>query len=197
MPKIVDYAERRRQIAKKATSVFAQEGFRDANLSRIAELCGFGRTTIYKYFKDKDEIFLFVLDGIFARLDAEAAAIVEDGTRGAIAKLEALLGAMMRDSIDDRDSMLIVLDLILDLRREETAWTDDVRGRIVRLQAYYERVLREGLDSGELSPCDPAALASVIFAILESFVLQHSLFGVLAQESVLEAARLLIEGLRA
>lgn len=197
MPKIVDYEARRREIAAKAVSVFVHEGFHDANLSKIAELCGFGRTTIYKYFKDKDELFLFVLDGIFARLDAEAAAIAADGSTGAVGKLDALLSSMLRDSIDDRDSMLIVLDLILSIRRETTPWTDGVRGRLAGLQSYYERALREGASSGELKPCDASALASVLFSILEAFVLQHSLFGALSQEKVLEAARLLLVGLKA
>jgi AcrR family transcriptional regulator len=196
MPKIVDYERRRREIAEKAVPVFAEDGFHDTNLSKIAGLCGFGRTTIYKYFKDKDEIFLFVLADIFERLETAAAAIVVDHSRDAIDRLEGLLESMVRDSIEDRNRMLIVLDLILRLKRDEGAFSSETRERLVGLRAYYERVLTEGMASGEIREGDPAALASVLFSIVESFVLQRSLFDSLSFDKSLEATRLFIEGLR-
>lgn len=197
MPKIVDYERRRQEIADKAVPVFAKDGFHDTNLSKIAELCGFGRTTIYKYFKSKDEIFVFVLDGIFRRFEDEAEAIVVDEAKDAAAKLTALVGGMVRESVDERDRMLIVIDLILRLRRDEIAVATGIRERLVRLRAYYERVLAAGMASGELRHGDPAALASVLFSLVESFVLQHSLFENLSHEKAMEATRLLLEGLKA
>jgi len=195
MPKIVDYEQRRREIAAKAIPVFAKDGFHDANLSKIAELCGFGRTTIYKYFKDKDEIFLFVLDGIFDSFERTAEAAAKSGT--AVERLSSLLGGMVRGSLDDRDRMLIVLDLLLKLRRDETGYASGIRDRIAKLKSYLERALAEGMASGELRQGDPTALAHVLFSIVESFVLQHSLFESFSYDMAMEATRLLLEGLAA
>ncbi len=197
MPKIVDYDQRRREIAAKAVPVFAEDGFHDANLSRIAALCGFGRTTIYKYFKDKDEIFVFVLDGIFDRLEAEAEAVVGDGSLDAVAKLSALIKAMVRDSIEDRDRMLIVLDLLLRLKRDEAAFAAGTKDRLARLKGYYERVIARGMELGEIRRGDPGALAFVLFSLAESFVLRHSLSGEFSFAGAMEASGLLLEGLRA
>ena len=193
MPKIVDYEQRRREIAEKAIPVFAKDGFHDANLSKIAELCGFGRTTIYKYFKDKDEIFLFVLDGIFDSFERAAEAAAKNGT--AIERLSSLLGGMVRGSLDDRDRMLIVLDLLLKLRRDETGYAKGIRDRIAKLKSYLERALAEGMASGELRQGDPTALAHVLFSLVESFVLQHSLFESFSYDMAMEATRLRLEGL--
>jgi AcrR family transcriptional regulator len=193
MPKIVDYDRRRREIAQKAIPVFAKNGFHDANLSNIAELCGFGRTTIYKYFKDKDEIFLFVLDGIFDRLESGAATALDRGS--AVERLATLLDVMVRDSIDDRDRMLIVLDLILRLKRDDSGYADGIRQRLVKLKSYFERVIGEGMASGELRQGDPTALAYVLFSLVESFVLQHSLYESFSYAKAMEATGLLLEGL--
>jgi len=197
MPKIVDYKRRRIEIAAKAVPVFAQDGFHDANLSKIAELCGFGRTTIYKYFKDKDEIFLFVLDGIFDRLDSAAESVLADAAMSPADKVEALLDSMLRDSLEDRNRMLIVLDLLLRLRRDEPGLAAGIRGRLVKLQGYYATVLRQGMESGQLRKGDASSLAFVLFSLVESFVLQYSLFDTFSYEKAMSATRCLLEGLRA
>jgi len=197
MPKIVDFDGRRREIADKAMPVFAKEGFHDANLSKIAELCGFGRTTIYKYFKSKDDIFAYVLEGIFERLDAEAATILGGDSSDAVAKLSALMGSMVRDSRDDRNRMLILIDLILRLRREEISVASGVRERLATLEAYFERVLAAGMASGELRQCDPAALAAAIFSLVESFVLQYALSDTFSYAEAMKAADHLLRGLEA
>ena len=57
MPKIVDYEEKKQEIIEKAKEVFAKRGYYNTNLSDISKSCGMGRTTIYQYFKNKDEIF--------------------------------------------------------------------------------------------------------------------------------------------
>lgn len=57
MPKIVDYESKKQEIIETARIVFAKRGYHNTNLSHISERCGMGRTTLYQYFSNKDEIF--------------------------------------------------------------------------------------------------------------------------------------------
>ncbi len=195
MPKIVDYEARRREIAAKAVSVFVQDGIGDANLSRIAELCGFGRTTIYKYFKNKDEIFLFALEEIFVKVETETRALVLDPNLGAADKLIGLLEILVRASVDDKERMILVMDLILD--RKPTGLESETRARTMALRNVFEQVLNEGMRKGELKEIKAGPMAFTLFSLVEAFVIQSSLFSTLSYGDAMEATRILLGSLRA
>lgn len=61
MPKIVDYEERKQEIAKIAKEVFLRKGYNKTKLSDIALKYGVARTTLYEYFKNKDDIFYYTM----------------------------------------------------------------------------------------------------------------------------------------
>lgn len=61
MPKIIDYDEKRLEIASDAIEVFSQKGYYNTNLKDIAKAAGMGRTSLYKYFRNKDEIYYYIV----------------------------------------------------------------------------------------------------------------------------------------
>ena len=68
MPKKIDHEERKVIILKKALEIFARDGYRDSNLSSIAEECGLSRPTLYQYFKDKKEIYYYAVKLITGKM---------------------------------------------------------------------------------------------------------------------------------
>jgi AcrR family transcriptional regulator len=54
-------AERREQIIRTATDVFATEGFEGAALKHVAELVGVKEATLFHYFRGKQELLTAVL----------------------------------------------------------------------------------------------------------------------------------------
>ncbi|SDP23704.1 transcriptional regulator, TetR family [Arthrobacter sp. ok909] len=54
-------AERREQIVRTATDVFATEGFEGTALKRVAELVGVKEATLFHYFTGKQELLTAVL----------------------------------------------------------------------------------------------------------------------------------------
>jgi AcrR family transcriptional regulator len=60
MPKIVDKEQRRREIALAALNLFAEEGF-TAPVSRIAEVVGLSKGSLYVYFDSREELILTAL----------------------------------------------------------------------------------------------------------------------------------------
>jgi len=53
---------RQKQILDVATEVFSKEGFARTQVDEIANLAGLGKGTVYRYFKDKKNLFLSVVD---------------------------------------------------------------------------------------------------------------------------------------
>ncbi len=195
MPKIVDYELRRKEIAAQAVSVFVKYGLAESNLTKVAALCGFGRTTIYKYFKNKEEIFLFALEEIFARVEGAVAKVAGDRGLSAVDKLSGLLEVFVRASLEDKERMTLVMDLILDRHAEglEVA----TRERVMRLRGVFEHILREGSASGDLKDVKSGPMAFALFSLVEAYVIQNSLFTGYSYSDAMEATRILLDGLRA
>ena len=68
VPKIVDKEERMQMILSKALEVFAKVGYRESNLSLIAEACCLSRPTVYQYFSDKKEIYYYAVKNVTSRM---------------------------------------------------------------------------------------------------------------------------------
>lgn len=54
--------ERRNRILTIAQEVFAEHGFRSADVKTIAERAGVGKATIYKFFDSKDALLLTIVE---------------------------------------------------------------------------------------------------------------------------------------
>ena len=65
-------AERRRQqtreyLLQAAAQVFAERGFHAATLDEVAAAAGFTKGAVYSNFKNKDDLFLALLEDAYAR----------------------------------------------------------------------------------------------------------------------------------
>jgi AcrR family transcriptional regulator len=69
MPKIVDHARRRDEIAHVACEVVAEFGFEQATVARIAQAAGYTTGMVAHYFDSKQEIILAALRLILMRIE--------------------------------------------------------------------------------------------------------------------------------
>ncbi|MFL6160452.1 MAG: TetR/AcrR family transcriptional regulator [Marmoricola sp.] len=75
-------AERRAQIVAVGSEVFIENGYQGTSLEDIAGSAGVTRPLIYRYFRDKDELYLEILRSARAELDDALVSAVAavDGT---------------------------------------------------------------------------------------------------------------------
>lgn len=64
--------ERRARILSAAREIFAEEGFRTAEVKTIAERAGVGKATIYKFFQSKEELLMVIVEEDLAQLRDQA-----------------------------------------------------------------------------------------------------------------------------
>jgi AcrR family transcriptional regulator len=197
MPKIVDYDERRREIAEKAVSVMVRDGIQEASLGKVADLCGVGRTTLYQYFRNIEEVVVFTLEEVFGRLDRDTAAVYDDPSLGAADKLLRLMEYLERVAVLDKTKMVLVLDFLLHPNRETPGVAFDVQAHVRKLRAGLRRALEEGVLSGEFKPIDPESMAFTLFSFIEAATVHSALYDNISLELTLRDIRILLEGLRA
>ncbi|UAW99758.1 TetR/AcrR family transcriptional regulator [Halopseudomonas nanhaiensis] len=69
--------QRREDILVAAGKVFAEQGFRCAEVQQIADLAGIGKGTIYRFYATKDELFKAAVDAAMQRLTGRVDASIE------------------------------------------------------------------------------------------------------------------------
>ena len=69
MPKLVDHAQRRDEIALAACQAIAQRGYTQATVERIARAAGYTTGMVAHYFDSKQEIILAALRLMLRRMD--------------------------------------------------------------------------------------------------------------------------------
>jgi len=152
MPKIVDAAQQRRQIRSAARRAFARRGVRGTGLEHVAQAAGMGRSSLYHYYADKDEL---LRDLVNDALDGERALFLAclRGEGSPVERVQRLLSALLAsfDEWSDLGRMLF------DFRLHDTA---RFRRFFRDMRAELAGVLREGQARGEISRDLDAELAA-------------------------------------
>src|SRR5574344_2599952 len=78
MAVVVEHEKRRSEILSKALDLFVEEGYEDVTFQKIADRCGITRTTLYIYFKNKREIFLWSIKQLTQGIELELLSLIEN-----------------------------------------------------------------------------------------------------------------------
>jgi AcrR family transcriptional regulator len=196
MPKIVDFAARRRAIAETAAGLFILEGYHTCSLAGISRACGLGRTNFYKHFRDKEDILHFLLDAFLAPLEELAACTLsaEEGRPGE--RLPSLLEALLARILEGGPSSAFIVGFLLDPANTRLSCVAEALRRELGIQASIALLIERAMAEGEFEGCAPGALAWALVSLLEGAAIRGLLFGDLDREGFSQSIRLLERGLR-
>ncbi len=94
-PKDESLPERRReQILEAATTVFAQDGYPNADIQVMADRLQISKGTVYRYFPSKQELFFAAVDRGLRRLH-EAVTAAGDAATDPLDRMAAAIGAYL------------------------------------------------------------------------------------------------------
>jgi AcrR family transcriptional regulator len=186
-------AERRRQQTREyllhaAAQVFAERGFHEATIDEVASAAGFTKGAVYSNFKNKEDLFLALLEDAYAK---DTAAIKE--TLGASdVPPEARLGdfvQMMRSEMEDVPSLgALYLEFHLYALRNPSA-----RERMNELERADVRAIAEIIEGErtqrEIEIDEPVErTARIIVALFRGISMMRTSDPEMAGEDLLEGA---------
>ena len=158
--------ELRQAILQAAGQLFVEQGYERFSLRQVAELIGYSATTIYLYFKDKDDLLFAVVDEGFERFGqqlAAAAACADDPI--------ARLGAIGRAYIDFGLSNPVHYQLMF-MQRADFLIGHRPGEQHTRIDGF--RVLQDSvryaIDAGALRPGDAEAYSDALWALVHGLV---------------------------
>jgi AcrR family transcriptional regulator len=165
-------AQRRADILCAAIEVFAAKGFHNAGIADIARLLDIGHGTIYRYYKNKRDIF----NAILAQLLADMAEVVQqeppltNSLAEYQAQLERIADHMMR--IFNRDPRLAKIAFYEALSVEGEV-RNSVEHFIAIFAQFTEQYMKNGVDKGFLrANMDQAIAAKLITSMMMEAVKQ-------------------------
>jgi len=163
-------AQVRQQVLTAAQVLFARDGYKMTSLGSIAAEVGIGRTTLYEYFTDKEDLVATLVEETLPN-------VIEDVVRAARSedRIERFVGLAV--GMVDFISQDPVLGLLL--HTEVPKMSDKAQQRVAvahrGLSAEFGAVYRAGVEAGVLKPLPPR------------------LVGRFAQDIIMSAARAVIE----
>jgi AcrR family transcriptional regulator len=164
--------ERREAIFKAALQIFARKGLAAARISDIAAAAGLSYGLVYHYFRDKEELFVeLVQRAVGGGLTLTQAALDADGPP--LERLHALCEEMVEGIRDDPEYTLVVIQAIA-----QESLPEATRGQIARLsQQTYDNVtalIRQCQAAGQVVDGDPHELTELYFAVIQGLALSRS-----------------------
>jgi len=183
-----------KSILESARRLFARFGLKKTTMDDIAQQAGVGKATIYYYFRDKEEVFLKVIqkeaDELLVRLE-QAIAEYENP--------ELKLKAMILERAVALAELVNLrwLNTVGDALRYQELAKERLR-LSQKEQKLLEQILREGKEQGLFSVEDPNFTARSLSEIISA--IEQNLESLSPQEvkSRLEASlRLILDGIRA
>ncbi len=197
MPKIIDFEKKQQEIVDKALNVFIERGYHNTNLAHIAKACGMGRTTLYQYFKNKDEIFIYVANHLFEALENDCKSIIENCDLSFFEKISKIISLLALQCQIERNKMLMMVEMWLLSKRENPKLVNKIEERITVLRQIFEVLLRKGIKAKEFKDMNTKAMAFTISTLVESFVLQASFAKDIPYQEHLINIYMLLDGLQA
>lgn len=129
MPKVVDIEEIKKQIILGSYNVLIRKGFYNLNIKDISKECGINRTTIYYYFKSKEEIFEKTIYYIIDKIEADIKNIIQQSNKTPLERIKHL-NYLWEKEFKNTNIILILMDLWLSIKREESEMFDRIKERI-------------------------------------------------------------------
>jgi AcrR family transcriptional regulator len=142
--------EKRQAILEQAIRTFAELGFRGTDVQAIADRAGVGKGTVYRYFHSKEDLFWAATFKVVKLLEKNIFGAMED-VEGACAKIRAAAIAYAR-FFETNPQYLEVF--VQDRAEFRGAAPESHREYQQQMIQRMEKVLLQGIETGELRPLD-------------------------------------------
>ena len=197
MPKGIPLTEeeldrRRHEIFAKTVNLFIEKGFRETSMREIAEAAEMGKSSLYDYFKTKDEILLWAIEDEILDLTAAVQKIVAQP----IPAIERLQQVMQRHLEYLLSSKEFYLKLSFEVQRLAMESQQRIQVKRHTYQDLIRQLIDEGIQEGAFRPIDSLLATRLLITALTPTVFTSRPTGT-PQEMLYTAFDIIMKGIQA
>ena len=167
---VVEHEKRRKKILEKVINVFVKEGFENTTFQKIADHCGITRTTLYIYFRNKNEIFNYSIKLLLTKVEEDIKSIRSDSSLNNIEKITKVLLNIFTHLEKNRRLLSVILDYLLYFSKSRTDPEQRVRRRTLKLRHILASLVIEGVKSRELKPVNIKNADDYLYNFIEAAI---------------------------
>ena len=157
-----------RQILKTAAGMFAQKGYHQTTVDEIARALGVAKGTIYYHFKNKEELYLAIIQEGLCLLE-EQMRLDMSGAKTAPEKIKKIIGGML--AFIENESDLVFLFI------KELCGTDIQRDILAKMLSgslgLIRGIIDEGAADGSFNEVNPEIATSSLYGMITISALHY------------------------
>jgi len=144
---VTEEQQKREDIFLAAATLFANKGYAGTSVREIVEAAGVTKPTLYYYFKNKEDLYIKLMDEAMATFAAVLQQAVggEGDTRERLKALFLDIFALFRENVD----LLRLINAMIYGPQGATPFYD-LQGKIQLLHSVLSQILKEGISEGKL-----------------------------------------------
>lgn len=189
--------ERRRQeILRNAFQLFIEQGYADVTYQKIADKCGITRTTLYLYFRNKREIFLWSIKQLLGKVESEMKDIMADATIDSVTCLRKMLLYVL-DCMEENRNFFIVLKMyLIQAEKRGANISEKIARRVVRFQHILTTVILRGQKAGEMKALNIKNEIALLYHLLETAALRLGVLGLTSVQDTKDTVLFALDGFK-
>ena len=150
----------KRKIFETSIKLFSQKGYDATSIEEITAVTGVAKGTLYYHFSSKEEIFNFLVEEGM-KLLKNSIQIKTAKCSGTIDKLKAIVLIQIKGIKKYENILTIVMSQV---------WGNEPRNvlcreKVMEYIGVIQKIIEEGLEKGDIKPCDSEILACEIFSL--------------------------------
>ncbi len=163
---------RKEVILDGAAWLFSEKGFRDASMAELAKMTGVAQGTIFYHFKNKEELFLAILENIKEEIIREFDGYIRDHEfQNGLDMLEGATSFYLHlaGTMEDRFILLHRHDAY-SFARVNPTYREQLEAIYERLLDFFERAILQGQEDGSIREVAARKAALIIFNMVDGLV---------------------------
>lgn len=166
-----DRSDLRDTILQAAQELFVEEGFEHFSMRRLARKIGYSPTTLYNYFRDKQDLVYSLCEDLFRQYLAECQEIAE-AEDDPLARLKKLFLRSIKFGCDHKEHYRVAF-----FSPEAIYGTPAdfmVRDSMARRSyLFIRRIVSDSIDTGVFKPADPDILTQALLTASHGVIAAH------------------------
>lgn len=196
LPKVIDYAKRKQEIIDCTIRLLIENGYHNTNLKGIAQELGLGRTTIYQYFENKDDIINYAIRNAFEVLEARCEEIIKNNDMTIIEKIKAIVLALATDNQNEKSVSAFLINLWIIFKMENTVIKEKIKAHFRKVEKIICRLLEEGMDLKEIKQLNAESVSRTIYMLIQSFIINAEIYHNTSLDEHIKNINVFIESLQ-
>ena len=173
MPKIVDKEEKKIEILRVAVDIFYQHGIEQRSMKHIASDLGMARSSLYSYFRSREDILRFALSYAIREFDIIKKELLR-APGPAREKIATFFSSSLYLDESIRKAITVVIEYLLLRRGKQQVLDSQVHDLSMHIRTLFLSILRQGVERGELRDHDTGKLSNILYALTESMLLHKT-----------------------